>query len=433
MFMRKISNVVSFATLVLLPMSFMCASDSFELRYEGLIGGMADARLCYDAPFSFSELRGIQWFLGLEESGNYSCLTGTHPEAQSSLWQISPNGLFWGKRQGFEFVVVSTAGSGKWGVIQTLEFPDAIDTPGECLMWMGNEGLFVVQNNQLWNSDFDGNWAMASTQVPDLSAYRSRGFVQSQNFVYSWSDEAGILIDKRTSQIVSFEEDGWPEMLADFEIPGAKWKINGDYVQVVNGEEMMQFDFGGKSVLPHQLIFSLESGVSYWTWLFSGAQSDLVRSLLGWTSLAIFVIAGIVLVSRRLRKKPRKAFNSFSESRSKDFEHGGPLGFGFSDSFLVIVNHSSDVITMEEFDQLAHGGENLSPESQRARRSKLFREVNAESKLVMGYDLLVRERDPQDRRKVRYRIQSLPPRIQRIVQAMKADVSSLPVEKQVRT
>jgi hypothetical protein len=48
----------------------------------------------------------------------------------------------------------------------------------------------------------------------------------------------------------------------------------------------------------------------------------------------------------------------------------------------------------------------------------------------MGYDLLVRERDPQDRRKVRYRIQSLPPRIQRIVQAIKADSPSVATENQ---
>lgn len=431
MFLRKMTRRTGLFLLAWVTTMDGSASNSFKLRYEGVIGGMSDARLCYDAPFSFHDLQGIQWFLGVEDSGDFSCLTGTHPEANSSLWQISPDGSVWGKRQGYEFALVSAARSGKWEVLRTLEFPRAIHSPADCLMWMGNDGLYVVTENELWKADFDGNWSSISDNFPELNAYRNRGFVQSQNFVYCWSDEVGILIDKRTASILSFEVDGWPEMLADFEILGATWRVTGDIVQVVNEEEMMQFDFGEKAVLPHQTISppQVDAPQNFWSSIAGGIP---FRSLFGGLLLLFVVTAGIGFLRRRQRQRIKGGIRIEVSSKSQGRQAGEreTVDYGFSDSFLEIVNRSSDIISMEDFDELAHGGEKLSPESQRARRSKLFREVNAESKLVMGYDLLVRERDPQDRRKVRYRIQSLPPRIQRIVQAIKADSPSVATENQ---
>lgn len=428
MFLREISNWLGSFLVALVTVMNVYASDPFELRYEGVIGNMADARLCYDAPFSFFELEGIHWFLGLEDSGDYSCLTGTHPEAHSSLWQISPDGSTWGKRQGFEFVLVRNSNSGKWEVSRTLEFPRAIQSPAKCLMWMGNDGLYVVNENELWKADFEGRWSLIEGNLPELDAYRERGFVQSQNFVYCWSDDIGVLIDKRTASIASFSEDRWPEMLAGFEILGATWRVHGDYVQVVKGEEMMQFDFGGKAVLPHQTIFSPEMLTWSWKRLADEQSIDPFRTLAGGLFLALLGLIWIVLMRRRKQMSLGQRLVEDAQAQRNKQMQGGSVDYGFSASFLEIVNRSTDIITMEEFDDLAHGGEQLSPESQRARRSKLFREVNAESKLVMGYDLLVRERDPLDRRKIRYRIQSLPPRIQRIVQSVKVDASSVPVE-----
>lgn len=434
MFLRELKLLFVVLVAMGLAENSASGSETFQLRYEGVIGGMADARLCYDAPFSFVELKGIQWFLGVEVMDGSSCLTGTHPEAHSSLWQISPNGLVWGKRQGHEFALVMADEFGTWGVQQLLEFPAEIESPSECLMWLSNEGLFVVNQAQLWHGKLDGSWSMVSPSMPDLAPYRSRGFVQSQNYFYSWSDNAGILIDKRSSQVVSFEGDHWPELMADFEILGATWRITGDYVEVINKEELLQFDFAEKALLMHQTIFSMpEPGdATWWGKVVGGGAPSPGWSLL-WGLLAIAGL-GLALYDRRRRGISMTSVVGLKQSnlgRAGDLAGSGVdagIDYGFSDAFLEIVHLSSEVISMEEFDQLAHGGETLSPESQRARRSKLFREINAESKLVMGYDLLVRERDPQDRRKVRYRIQSLPPRIQRIVSAMKGQAPRMAQE-----
>lgn len=426
MFLGENSRWLVALVLTVVSLQRAFGADSFRLHYEGVIGGMVDARLCYDSPFSFLDLEGIHWYLGVDESGDQSCLTGTHPEAHSSLWQISPDGQLWGKRQGSEFALVSNEENEGWKVFRFLEFPAPIQSPAECLLWMGNDGLYVVDGNRLWSADTSGDWSVISNQIPELNAYRSRGFVQSQNFVYSWSDTSGILIDKRTGKIVSFEQDRWPEMLVDFEILGATWRIEGDYVEVVNGEDMMQFDFARKALLSHQTIYApraesfikdIVEGVSVgisWRWL-------VVASTL-------FVLAVVVKIGRRRYFNPKLVGKVLTKSNAVDSQNVSDIDLGFSDSFLEIVNWPNDIITMEEFDDLAHGGESLSPESQRARRSKLFREVNAESKLVMGYDLLLRERDPNDRRKVRYRRQALPPRIQRIVQAIRLERQSVPEE-----
>ena len=84
---------------------------------------------------------------------------------------------------------------------------------------------------------------------------------------------------------------------------------------------------------------------------------------------------------------------------------------GLSMPFQALVLSAPGMLSTDEFDLAIGNDMDQSPESQRSKRSKIIREVNNEAQLVIGYELVERDRDPVDRRKVTYRIKSVPKRL----------------------
>jgi hypothetical protein len=104
----------------------------------------------------------------------------------------------------------------------------------------------------------------------------------------------------------------------------------------------------------------------------------------------------------------------------------GTQSLNVSDGFQKLVEMAPHALSTREFDEIIQNDENLSPESQRSKRAKAIRLINAESQLVLGFALIERNRNPTDRRKVHYKIRSIPERIkEQVIQLSESeDVSN---------
>lgn len=88
----------------------------------------------------------------------------------------------------------------------------------------------------------------------------------------------------------------------------------------------------------------------------------------------------------------------------------------WSEPVKRIVLAEKQVYTTAELDVLFDIQDVASPETLRARRSRLIQSVNTEFNLLFGYDLIRRRRDDNDRRKVLYTRSGLPPQLAKSLQ-----------------
>jgi hypothetical protein len=82
----------------------------------------------------------------------------------------------------------------------------------------------------------------------------------------------------------------------------------------------------------------------------------------------------------------------------------------------LILLQEKRFFTTAELDALLGIDDIASPETLRARRSRIIQTVNGEFNLLYGMDLILREREKEDRRKSLYRIAFLPPALQKYLQ-----------------
>ena len=85
----------------------------------------------------------------------------------------------------------------------------------------------------------------------------------------------------------------------------------------------------------------------------------------------------------------------------------------WSPALRMILLQEKRFFTTAELDALLGIDDIASPETLRARRSRMIQNVNGEFNLLYGMDLIVREREKEDRRKSLYRIAHLPPALQK--------------------
>jgi hypothetical protein len=83
----------------------------------------------------------------------------------------------------------------------------------------------------------------------------------------------------------------------------------------------------------------------------------------------------------------------------------------WSEPLKAVVLSDQNVFTAAELDALFSIADIASPETLRAKRSRLIQGVNTEFNLLFGYELIRRKRDEHDRRKVLYMRSGLPPQL----------------------
>jgi hypothetical protein len=408
-------------------------SDS-EWKYEGRLDIPANSRLCYWAPFEFSDLENLEWYLALETSDECSCLLGTHPDAQSSLWQISPDGDLWLKRQGSELALVEEVAPNQWEVTRTVPFPSDLQNPANAIIWATSTDITVLENGVIWNMNEGSDWKRMNDANFNMSGFVERGFVQSQSFIYYWGVDAGLLIHKRTGRIQRFLNDNWPDLLLEFEQLGTVWRVEGDEVSVRNSDNELVFNLGQKALLTNDLLFNgiHVQGPS----LSKRKKTD---SLIRWRSfdlndsigyfLLVFLLgagAGASGLQLFHKKSSSRRLEESGRVSSTDMQSLNELQLsGLSKPFQALVMAAPGMLSTEEFDMVIGNDIEQSPESQRSRRSKAIREVNNEAQLVIGYELVERDRDALDRRKVTYRIKTVPKRLIRQIERQRIDKQGL--------
>lgn len=384
-------------------------------HYEGVIGDESTARLCYKPPFSFEELQGIDWYLAIEETTSSSCLEGRHPEALSSLWQISPESDVWVKRQGQKLAIV-TKNDGTWGVQKLLSFPEGVESPSTAIVWCNSDQLFALNSGHIWTCSFDGIWIRETENPLALSGMLEKGFVQSQHFLYHWGETASCLIDKNSGVIRRYLDDSWPQLLKEFGKSGAVWQVDGDYVDVALDQQELQFDLARKLDFSNDLAFEgltppdqmdvISNESSY----FGGSAVPYVLG--GMFLFFLGGILGFLIRGNELKSTQAEGRGAgIGVLKSEMISGIGTQSFTVSDGFQKLVEMAPHALSTMEFDEIIQNDENLSPESQRSKRAKAIRLINAESQLVFGFALIERTRDPIDRRKVLYKLRSIPERI----------------------
>lgn len=88
----------------------------------------------------------------------------------------------------------------------------------------------------------------------------------------------------------------------------------------------------------------------------------------------------------------------------------------WSEPLRSLVLSSKRSYTAVELDVLWNIHNIESPETLRAKRSRIIQGVNTEFNLLYGYDLVRRKRDDNDRRKVLYHVAALPPNLAKSLQ-----------------
>ena len=88
----------------------------------------------------------------------------------------------------------------------------------------------------------------------------------------------------------------------------------------------------------------------------------------------------------------------------------------WSDPLRLLVLSTQRSYTAAELDALWNIQYIESPETLRAKRSRIIQGVNTEFNLLYGYDLVRRKRDESDRRKVLYHVAALPPNLAKSLQ-----------------
>lgn len=426
MMSKRISRVFGLLITTLIGGQVAHASSSnLVWKYEGSLDVPSRASMCYWAPFDFADLKGVSWYLALESDSVKSCLLGTHPDAQSSLWQISPSGKLWLKRQGRSIAMVEKVASGSWEVTSLIAMPDEVISPKDVILWGHDNHLTLLDNGQIWNMRIGERWRRVNSTKIHMEGFVERGFVQTQSYLYYWGTNAGVLIHKRSGRIQRFLNDKWPDLLKEFEQLGTTWTVDGDEVIVRNAENELLFNLDQKTLLTKDLLFQGidgqgERGLSrldntsrddwkrLWDDLKKGA--GMIWFLFG---LAVGIL---VMLLMRFFRFGRDAGGEAEDSVDEATELNAVQLSGLSESFQALVLVAPGVLTTEAFDQAIGNDANQSPESLRSKRSKVIRDVNNESLLVIGYELIERDRDQVDRRKVTYRIKSVPVRLTRQIE-----------------
>jgi hypothetical protein len=87
----------------------------------------------------------------------------------------------------------------------------------------------------------------------------------------------------------------------------------------------------------------------------------------------------------------------------------------WSPALRLVLLQEQRMFTTSELDAMLGIEDIASPETLRARRSRIIQMVNAEFNLLYGMDLILRDRDMEDRRKSVYRLAHLPPTLQKFL------------------
>lgn len=232
-----------------------------------------------------------------------------------------------------------------------------------------------------------------------------------QDFVV-WASEGQILyiFDKRTDQLASFPSDAWAGHLAAAE--------GAEIVRTGGGNVL---EFGSTSGALNRFDFNEKvryaSFSSPFEWALADQTLEVNNNLFSnWSFWLLLGTWGMFVVwwwrNRGVGANNHEADNGtlLAGESALPQEVLDSIAH-WSDPLKLVVLSDQSVFTASELDELFDIHDIASPETLRAKRSRLIQGVNTEFNLLFGYDLIRRKRDDNDRRKVLYTRSGLPPQL----------------------
>jgi hypothetical protein len=118
------------------------------------------------------------------------------------------------------------------------------------------------------------------------------------------------------------------------------------------------------------------------------------------------VIALTALISMAL------GWSAHSISRARSKVGKSPTAVNLQDmssELRKLILHAGQILSLQEFDEMMGlADDQTPPETARARRSKLVKELVAESETILGTNILERKRNDSDARIIEYQILEVP-------------------------
>ncbi len=261
----------------------------------------------------------------------------------------------------------------QWDILQsTSTIPAGLGLPGF-------DELFILRKDSLSIFDFK-NEMLSTISLPhfkdSIPQFVNKKVIESKNFVLAINFHQ-FLLDKRNKSIHQRDRGAFIFIHGQYD---GYYHVVGDSVIVYNNKlefkmaELINLDQEG-----YQQIYPLN------TTTISEAESKVNYFLVGMV-LILLGAGGYIYFFRR-----KKAVAGSEELQQ-----------------LVdqLIQKIGTTLSSDELDQALNIPEYLSPENARYKRSKLVNEINEYYKITHSRDLIVRIKDPDDKRKFFYKINS---------------------------
>lgn len=302
--------------------------------------------------------------------------------------------------------------------------------------WLGGE-TYTEETNQVWLNtipggprELYGHLPLKFSTIKPLDYYETKNFVLLTDFV-----NRAFIIRKSDLQIAEFQNKNLVMQLIA--------TSGSEYIQMFRGDVIELWKDGERAIAYDLLDLSRTIDDNNWapfvekatpqdqinTWqaifkqllnelqLSNGVELKLAsnESKPEDNSLFYFLIGALAFgggmigwgAYNLIRSTPYRSKKSKSARTPHQDHHHDPNGseqISVSPELAQLLSIQSKTLTTAEFDELMGLDPDGVAETTRARRSRIIKDVQAESSKLLGSEILIRMRSREDARKVQYKI-----------------------------
>jgi hypothetical protein len=279
-----------------------------------------------------------------------------------------------------------------------------------------------------------GDWELVG-QIDSKNQMLSRPhFIELRDYLFALNDKDMLLIfDKKRQAVVQLIDDRIPETMRG--LPETKLTIS-------RGNNVEFWD-EGECLLNINVADLARGATEAWTPVIEPISEKELREFwvdqiksysLGW----ILEPSSTALNSSSLPKRPTETapsggpkpfgygsvialtalismalgWSAHSISRARSKVGKSPTAVNLQDmssELRKLILHAGQILSLQEFDEMMGlADDQTPPETARARRSKLVKELVAESETILGTNILERKRNDSDARIIEYQILEVP-------------------------
>lgn len=379
----------------------------------------------------------------LSMSRNRGATYGSHPVLRDSTLYLYGGYGFWHTNQAVVHFSKVTSG---WEASQLHILPQGLRElhegsfqVGEHILWspwLAGE-TYTEETNQIWRTSIENGTREFYGNLPlKFSTMKPALYYETEHFVLILDLVKRIhLIRKNDLQIAELQNKDLATQLNAKRSGGYLIQvIRGDAIELWrNGDRVFAFDLLelASIVEPNEWAPFVEKAtqkkkIATWQTIFTQLFDELKSSngieleltsdepkqgesqllyfalaaglgggILGW-------IAASLNRSNSSRKRQTLGLGTYEKGTMGNLEHAENLSI--SPELRLLLGSQAMTLSTDEFDVLMGLDVDGVAETRRARRSRIIKGVQAESSILLGAEILIRKRSPEDARKVNYKI-----------------------------